>query len=151
MVINLMNEKRLFDLREYSDLYQKDIAKEIGVTQQTYSLWEKGTKIIPLKHLNTLCNYYKVSMDYVLSLSDERTYKNMKYLTTLNKEEIGKRIKKIREDHGMSYNDLAKELNTTKSTIYAYETGKTLILTAFAYQMCIKYKVSLDWLTGKIK
>ena len=151
MVINLMNEKRLFDLREYSDLYQKDIAKEIGVTQQTYSLWEKGTKIIPLKHLNTLCNYYKVSMDYVLSLSDERTYKNMKYLTTLNKEEIGKRIKKIREDHGMSYNDLAKELNTTKSTIYAYETGKTLILTAFAYQICIKYKVSLDWLTGKIK
>ena len=87
MVINLMNEKRLFDLREYSDLYQKDIAKEIGVTQQTYSLWEKGTKIIPLKHLNTLCNYYKVSMDYALSLSDERTYKNMKYLTTLNKEE----------------------------------------------------------------
>ena len=151
MVINLMNEKRLFDLREYSDLYQKDIAKEIGVTQQTYSLWEKGTKIIPLKHLNTLCNYYKVSMDYALSLSDERTYKNMKYLTTLNKEEIGKRIKKIREEHGMSYNDLAKELNTTKSTIYAYETGKTLILTAFAYQICIKYKVSLDWLTGKIK
>ena len=151
MVIILMNEKRLFDLREYSDLYQKDIAKEIGVTQQTYSLWEKGTKIIPLKHLNTLCNYYKVSMDYALSLTDERTYKNMKYLTTLNKEEIGKRIKKIREDHGMSYNDLAKELNTTKSTIYAYETGKTLILTAFAYQICIKYKVSLDWLTGKIK
>ena len=151
MVINLMNEKRLFDLREYSDLYQKDIAKEIGVTQQTYSLWEKGTKIIPLKHLNTLCNYYNVSMDYALSLTDERTYKNMKYLTTLNKEEIGKRIKKIREDHGMSYNDLAKELNTTKSTIYAYETGKTLILTAFAYQICIKYKVSLDWLTGKIK
>lgn len=151
MVINLMNEKRLFDLREYSDLYQKDIAKEIGVTQQTYSLWEKGTKIIPLKHLNTLCNYYKVSMDYALSLTDERIYKNMKYLTTLNKEEIGKRIKKIREDHGMSYNDLAKELNTTKSTIYAYETGKTLILTAFAYQICIKYKVSLDWLTGKIK
>ena len=151
MVINLMNEKRLFDLREYSDLYQKDIAKEIGVTQQTYSLWEKGTKIIPLKHLNTLCNYYKVSMDYALSLTDERTYKNMKYLTTLNKEEIGKRIKKIREDHGMSYNDLAKELNTTKSTIYAYETGKTLILTAFAYQICVKYQVSLDWLTGKIK
>lgn len=151
MVIILMNEKRLFDLREYSDLYQKDIAKEIGVTQQTYSLWEKGTKIIPLKHLNTLCNYYKVSMDYALSLTDERIYKNMKYLTTLNKEEIGKRIKKIREDHGMSYNDLAKELNTTKSTIYAYETGKTLILTAFAYQICIKYKVSLDWLTGKIK
>ena len=90
-------------------------------------------------------------MDYALSLTDERIYKNMKYLTTLNKEEIGKRIKKIREDHGMSYNDLAKELNTTKSTIYAYETGKTLILTAFAYQICIKYKVSLDWLTGKIK
>lgn len=57
----VMNEKRLFDLREYADLTQKDLAQNLGVSQQTYSLWEKGTKIIPLKHLNNLCNYYETS------------------------------------------------------------------------------------------
>ena len=146
-----MNEKRLFDLREYADLSQKDLANKLGVTQQTYSLWEKGTKIIPLKHLNNLCNYYKTSMDYVLGLSNERTNSDIKEIKELNKKLIGSRIKEIRESNKLTLRDLASELNTTSSTISAYETGKTLILTAFAYQICTKYDVSLDWLCGKVK
>ena len=146
-----MNEKRLFDLREYADLSQKDLANKLGVTQQTYSLWEKGTKIIPLKHLNNLCNYYKTSMDYVLGLSNERTNSDIKEIKELNKKLIGSRIKEIRERNKLTLRDLASELNTTSSTISAYETGKTLVLTAFAYQICIKYDVSLDWLCGKVK
>lgn len=146
-----MNEKRLFDLREYADLTQKDLAQNLGVSQQTYSLWEKGTKIIPLKHLNNLCNYYETSMDYVLGFTDIKTSSNIIKIKELNKKEIGARIKKIREDNNLTLRDLASKLNTTSSTISAYETGKTLILTAFAYQICSEYNVSLDWLCGKTK
>ena len=146
-----MNEKRLFDLREYADLSQKDLANKLGVTQQTYSLWEKGTKIIPLKHLNNLCNYYKTSMDYVLGLSNERTNSDIREIKELNKKLIGSRIKEIRESNKLTLRDLASELNTTSSTISAYETGKTLVLTAFAYQICTNSDVSLDWLCGKVK
>lgn len=146
-----MNEKRLFDLREYKDLSQIKLADYLGITQQTYSLWEKGTKIIPLKHLNNLSNFYEISMDYIVGLTDEKNNSGIIKLTELNKNEIGSRIKKIREDNSLTLRDLAKELNTTSSTISAYETGKTLILTAFAYQICIKYNVSLDWLCGKRK
>mgnify|MGYP002428815846 FL=1 len=147
----IMNEKRLFDLREYKDLSQIKLANYLGITQQTYSLWEKGTKIIPLKHLNNLSNFYEISMDYIVGLTDEKNNSGIIKLTELNKNEIGSRIKKIREDNNLTLRDLAKELNTTSSTISAYETGKTLILTAFAYQICIKYNVSLDWLCGKRK
>lgn len=147
----IMNEKRLFDLREYKDLSQIKLADYLGITQQTYSLWEKGTKIIPLKHLNNLSNFYEISMDYIVGLTDEKNNSGIIKLTELNKNEIGSRIKKIREDNNLTLRDLAKELNTTSSTISAYETGKTLILTAFAYQICIKYNVSLDWLYGKRK
>lgn len=146
-----MNEKRLFDLREYKDLSQIKLANYLGITQQTYSLWEKGTKIIPLKHLNSLSNFYEISMDYIVGLTDEKNNSGIIKLTELNKNEIGSRIKKIKEDNNLTLRDLAKELNTTSSTISAYETGKTLILTAFAYQICIKYNVSLDWLCGKRK
>ena len=146
-----MNEKRLFDLREYKDLSQIKLADYLGITQQTYSLWEKGTKIIPLKHLNNLSNFYEISMDYIVGLTDEKNNSGIIKLTELNKNEIGSRIKKIREDNNLTLRDLAKKLNTTSSTISAYETGKTLILTAFAYQICIKYNVSLDWLCGKRK
>lgn len=147
----IMNEKRLFDLREYKDLSQIKLADYLGITQQTYSLWEKGTKIIPLKHLNNLSNFYEISMDYIVGLTDEKNNSGIIKLTELNKNEIGSRIKKIREDNNLTLRDLAKELNTTSSKKSSYETGKTLILTAFAYQICIKYNVSLDWLCGKRK
>ena len=32
------------------------------------------------------------------------------------------------------------------STTSAYESEKTLILTIFAYQTCLKYHISLEWL-----
>lgn len=146
-----MNEQKLFDLREDNDLFQKDIANIIGVSRRTYSSWETKAKIIPLKHLNSLCNYYDVTMDYILGLSKIKQYNNTVKQLQLNKIEIGKNIKTIRKNNNLSLRDLAKELNTTSSTISAYETGKTLILTAFAYQICKKYNVSLDWLCNKIK
>lgn len=145
-----MNDNKLLDLRDYNDLYQREISEEIGITRRTYSSWETSNRIIPLKHLNSLSNYYGVSMDYIMRLSKIKKNPKVKNIEVLDKVKIGKRIKKIREDNNLTLRDLAKQLNTTSSTISAYETGKTLILTAFAYQICLKYKVSLDWLCGKI-
>lgn len=51
----------------------------------------------------------------------------------------------------MTTRDLAKELNTSSSTITGYETGKTLILTAFAFQLCKNHNVSMDNLLGRKK
>lgn len=144
-----MNLKRLFDLREYNDLYQKDVAKILGVSQQSYSQWEKGVKIIPLKHLNTLCNYYKVNMDYMLDLSNDKYYDCS--IKNLDKKIIGSNIKSIREKNKLTVRDLADKLNTTPSTISSYENGKTLILTAFAYQICKEYNTSLDKFLGRKK
>ena len=139
-----MNEQRLRDLREDHDLYQKDIAKIIGINRRTYSSWENGSKIIPLKHLNSLCNYYDVSMDYVLGLSKIKKYKNIKTLQELDKKMIGEKICLLRKKYNLTLRTLAKELNTTSSTISAYEQGRTLILTAFVYQICKKYNLSID-------
>ena len=61
-----MSFQKLIEIREDLGLKQKDIANILNITQQSYSLWENGTKIIPLKHLNSLCNYYNVSMDYLI-------------------------------------------------------------------------------------
>ena len=142
-----MNLERLIILREKSDLFQKDVAKILNVSQQTYSTWEVGTKIIPLKHLNKLANYFNVSLDYLTGLSDKK--EKVIINKELDKIAIGQNLKLIRKENNLTLRSLAKELNTTSSTISAYETGKTLILTAFAYQICKKYKISIDWLLGK--
>lgn len=142
-----MNFNKIKDLREDKDLLQKDIAKKLNIKRTSYAAWENGERIIPLKHLNTLCNFYNVNMDYIVGLKNKikKTKKNYQ----LDKIKIGQRIKEIRNINNLTIRDLAKVLNTTPSTISSYEKGKTLILTAFAYQICSKYNISMDWLCGR--
>lgn len=65
---------RLKELRTDNDLLQKDIAKILGIDQQYYSKYERGLNELPLRHLKTLCEYYKVSADYILGLPKNLNY-----------------------------------------------------------------------------
>ena len=58
----------LRELREDHDLRQADVAALLHTTQQVYSRYEKGVNEMPIRHLRTLCQFYHVSADYVLSL-----------------------------------------------------------------------------------
>lgn len=64
--------QRLRDLREDQDLSQGDIARLLQTTQQTYSLWERGDRELPLHHAITLAIFYKVSMDYICGLTNDK-------------------------------------------------------------------------------
>lgn len=57
---------RLKDLREDKDLLQKDIANLIKTTQQQYSKYELGIRLIPIDKLEILADFYKVNIDYIL-------------------------------------------------------------------------------------
>lgn len=59
---------RLKDLREDNDYTQTQIAKILFITQQQYSLYEKGTREIPVSMLIKLAELYQVSVDYLLGL-----------------------------------------------------------------------------------
>lgn len=146
-LVKKMKFELIEDIRKDKNLNQLEIAELINVKQPTYSAWENGTKIIPLKHLNTIANYYNVSLDYLTNLSMQNEKINK--IKNLDKKLIGNNLKKFRHDNNITQVELAKILNTTHSTLSAYESGKTLILTAFAYQICKTYKISLDWLCGR--
>lgn len=60
------------ELREDRDIKQYTIAKLLGTTQQVYSRYENGINEMPIRHLRTLCEYYNVSADYVLSLNIQK-------------------------------------------------------------------------------
>lgn len=57
--------RRLRDLREDHDCSQADVALLLGISQTVYSRYERGFQTIPLEHLLTLSEYYKVSLDYL--------------------------------------------------------------------------------------
>ena len=67
-----MEFKRIKDLREDHDMYQKDVAKLLGISQQYYSEYEKGNRTIPIQHLITLAKFYNTSIDYLVDLTDKK-------------------------------------------------------------------------------
>lgn len=143
-----MITERIRDIREEKDLRQIDVAKILNVSQANYSRWENGTEFMPLKKLTIFCNYFNVSMDYVIGITRNNTSTGTH---ELNSKTIGNNLKSFRKKYGITQAELANFLNTTHSTISAYESGKTTLLTAFAIQIAKKYHISLDWLCGRTK
>ncbi len=64
---------KLKDLREDSDLTQKQVADYLHIKQNTYSQYETGRRQIPIELLISLAKYYKVSTDYILGLTTIKT------------------------------------------------------------------------------
>ena len=141
---------RLAYIRQEYDVTQVQIAKKLGINKSNISKWENGKGAIPLERLNYLCNYYNVTMDYALGLSDKNNNKNIQKVNKLNKQKVGERLRKIRKNNHLPLRAIAEDLNTIPSTLAYYERGRTLIQTSFAYQICQQYHISLDWLCGRL-
>jgi transcriptional regulator with XRE-family HTH domain len=70
-----MKYKRLKDLREDKDIYQKEIAKLLNISQQYYSEYENGKRPIPVEYLIILAKFYNTSIDYITGITnDEKPY-----------------------------------------------------------------------------
>lgn len=58
--------ERIRNLREDRDLTQSAIAELLHCTQVCYSNYENGKRDIPIAVLETLADFYGVSVDYLL-------------------------------------------------------------------------------------
>ena len=146
MLGDKMIAERLKDIRIENDLTQAQMAKILNTTQTSYNRWENNVELISLKKLTKVCNYFNTSMDYLVGIT-RNNIGNGKH--DLNYSIVGNNIKIFRKENKLSQKDLAILLNTSQSTISAYEAGKTIILTAFALEIVKKYNISLDWLCGR--
>lgn len=61
---------RIKNLRIDHDIKQIEIANHLGVSQNTYSDYELGKINVPVDIIIKLANYYNVSTDYILNLTD---------------------------------------------------------------------------------
>ena len=142
-----MYGKKLRELRERLGIPQKDLAKILNVERAAYTQYENEYNTIPLIHLNTMANYFNVSIDYLFEFTNTKNYNNSK--NEIDKIKSGLRIKDFRKEHKLTQVKLASILNTTHSVIADYERGRHLINTSFLYTICKKYNISADYLLGK--
>lgn len=64
--------RRIRDLREDSDLTQKQMADILHCSQQVYSNYELGQRDIPTAILISLAKYHDTTTDYILGLTDKK-------------------------------------------------------------------------------
>ena len=62
---------RMRDLREDNDKTQQEIAEILNTSQTMYARYERGANELPIHHLLALANYYNVSTDYLLGITDK--------------------------------------------------------------------------------
>ena len=142
-----MNYKEtLVLLREQNKLTQQNVASILNISKKTYNHYETQENIIPIKHLEILCNHFNISIDYFLGLSNNINYKNS---SNVDKIKAGIRLKEFRKENKLTQKELANILNTTFSSIAWNEKGRNLIATPFLYTICKKYNISADYLLGR--
>ncbi len=139
---------KLKEVRLRSGLRQKEVADILGISKYTYSHYETLYVLMPIKHLITFCNYFHVSLDYVFGFTDNVCYE--KITKDIDKVKISQNLKQFRKTHRLTQEKIALILNIGKGTYADYERGRYLIATPFLYQLCAKYKISADYLLGRI-
>lgn len=147
-MIYMFYSERLKEIRENANIKQTDLAKYLKISNKTYSAYEIQYEIIPSKHLISIVDYLNVSIDYLFGFTDIIRYDN--YIKGIDKKIAGERLKEWRKEHKLTQSKLAKELNTTFSVLSGYEIGRRLIATPFLYDICKKYKISADYILGKV-
>ncbi len=138
---------KLYQLRDRFGLTNVKMANLLGISDSLYSRYEKEIQTIPVIHLNTLCNYFDVSLDYIFGFTDTPKYKNLK--KDINLKVSGERLKKLRKDNKLTQMKLASVLHADNSMISKYEKALYPIATSYLYDICKKYHISADYLLGK--
>lgn len=133
-------------IRVEKNLNQSDIAEKLNISRSSYAMWESNNNIFPIKRLIEFCNMTNCSLDYALGIV---TYNN-EIQNDYNIDKMKQRLIEFRKENKITQEKLANILNTNKSVICNYEKGRNIIATPFLYEICSKYKISADYLMGRI-
>jgi len=73
MRYEMMKYENIRSLRIDNGYTQKQIAEQLGVSQNTYSQYEIGVLNYPIEALEKLADFYGVSVDYLLGRTSTKT------------------------------------------------------------------------------
>lgn len=106
-------EVRFAELRKDNNLKQKHISKILNVSEDRYSKYERCINDMTIEKCNVLANFYNVSLDYLLGLSD---YNNREVSRDLKLELLGKKLLTLRKERNLTQDLLGQKLGFLQTT-----------------------------------
>ncbi len=137
-----MLDNNLKYARENLEMTQEELGYVFGVKKAAISNWENGYDIIPLNKLIKFCNLYDYSLDFIVGFTREN--KIHPKLNKVDKVKIGKKLKDLRNNLGLTQQQIADECSISRATYCHYELGINLVSTLALYTICKNHKISID-------
>ena len=85
---------RIEQLRLRNNRTQREVAEAIGVKRETINQWESGTRNLKTEAIIALAQYFNVTTDYLLGISNKKT------MDPGQRDRIDRRVKEIANYHG---------------------------------------------------
>lgn len=134
---------RIKELRLERGVKQADLAKHIGVAQNTLSYWENGKYDVDNESLIRIADYFNVSTDYILLRENEKS------LEITPKSANMKHLKELRLKKKLLQKDVADYLGVNRTTYVKYETGASQPDNDTLSRLADFFGVSVDYLLGR--
>lgn len=138
-----MKIDRLREIREDRDLKQEDVAKMLGTTQQQYSKYELGMRLIPVEKLCILADYYNTSIDYLVGRTNNPKFEKKWYEMYYTD-----RIKWVRDCKNITQKEVADYIGVKQQQYARYEKGINVMPVTYLHDICICLNVSSDFIIG---
>ena len=104
-----MLASRLKSEREKLGMNKKEVSEQLGIPYTTYCNYEAGSREPNSEMLKKIANYYSVTLDYLLGLSDLAN-SSLQQETSKRSLELGDRIRQLRDQLGLTQEDVAKRV-----------------------------------------
>ena len=142
----IKGKDRISDLRVDNDLNHRQMGEILNVKSNTYTQWEIGRNDLPILKANELANYYGVSLDYLLGISNVKSIDEKK---DINFDLMCKRLRELRKENKLTQEALGEKVGFAQTTYTCYENGTSTPTTFKLLNFAKFYKVSYDYLIGK--
>jgi transcriptional regulator with XRE-family HTH domain len=145
----------LRELRKEKGLSGKELADVLKVHKGSISNWETDRRSPDKEMLNTIAEYFGVSVDYLLGRTniknlDANEAVDIEHITpNLSELIFANRLRSERESLGLLQEEMAEKLDLPSNTYNGYETGKRIPSLEVASHIAKTLGVSVDYLLGK--
>ena len=142
----MQNGALIAKIRTDRGLSQREVAHDLKIALTVYKLYETNVRAMNIEDLNKLSNYFKISLNTLLGLSD-----NLKFFGNfdIDYKYLKFSLKYVRKIHRVSQKELSKDLKVSIQTISKFEKHPEDTNASYLRAFALKFHVSVDYICGK--
>ena len=126
---------RIKELRQSKGLTQAELAKKVGISEQSVSFYENNRRKPKVETWNRLANFFNVSVHFLQGLP----------------EPVGKnRLKELRNQRKLTLDDIEEKTGIKRGTYSNYENGKTEPKMETWQKLADYFGVSVPYIKGEL-